>query len=391
MTGARIASITSDGDVWSGVYVVPFVRFLFYEAAVFAGMSSVRLLLLYLQLPLPRLNTAVQWLYMVIIVVYMFFFLTYLGVVGAWLVLSAALEPERFLPFGVAVLALIVVGTTITKQMISAADRLKAALKKAFMLVMQDKMHAAMVEISRRVRESKATLASEEGFTAREMAAGEEEEEEEEDPLIRSQREKEEAAALKRPVDPSEIFAALDPDGNGELSMKEFKELFELLKLDLTDNQKEQLFAFCDADCSNTVNEKEFVEGFDRVVEFFLDNAATTEGLSRLQIAMLIIAVVVMLGLLLFFILVTIFGWSNDSSFTAVIQSMLISGVGKSVTALRKRGRAEEAEGKSVNDLVDQIMEDQRQAAADAADGEGDVADALGGETLAAVDAQVSA
>ena len=213
------------------------------------------------------------------------------------------------------------------------------------------------------------------------------EEVEEDDPLIRSQKEQEEAERLKRPVNASEIFAALDPDGNGELSMEEFKELFELLKLDLTDNQKEQLFAFCDADCSGTVNEKEFIEGFDRVIEFFLENAATAQGLSKIQIAIVIFMIIVLLGLLLFFILVTIFGWSNDSSFTAVIQSLLISGAGKSVTALRKRGKAEEAESKSIDDLVGQIMEEQRQAASDAADADGDGGSALVVETLTSVEA----
>ena len=47
----------------------------------------------------------------------------------------------------------------------------------------------------------------------------------------------------------------------------EFKSLFELLDLDITENQKENLFAFCDADCSGEISEKEFQEGWEMMVD----------------------------------------------------------------------------------------------------------------------------
>ena len=50
-------------------------------------------------------------------------------------------------------------------------------------------------------------------------------------------------------------------------SQDEFKVLFEMLDLDITENQKENLFAFCDADCSGDIDEKEFTEGWDMMVE----------------------------------------------------------------------------------------------------------------------------
>ena len=40
-----------------------------------------------------------------------------------------------------------------------------------------------------------------------------------------------------------------------------------MLDLDITENQKENLFAFCDADCSGDIDEKEFTEGWDMMVE----------------------------------------------------------------------------------------------------------------------------
>ena len=49
------------------------------------------------------------------------------------------------------------------------------------------------------------------------------------------------AAAAAPPVD---VFMALNQDGDDVMSMEEFQRLFELLELDLKEEQKEQLFAY---------------------------------------------------------------------------------------------------------------------------------------------------
>ena len=54
---------------------------------------------------------------------------------------------------------------------------------------------------------------------------------------------------------------------SSSVTQDEFKKLFDLLDLDITENQKENLFAFCDADCSGDISEKEFGEGWDMMVE----------------------------------------------------------------------------------------------------------------------------
>ncbi len=130
VTGSRITSGTSPAI--SSLYVVPVVQAITLEALAFLSASFVRLMFFYLRLPLPLLNAAIRWLYMVVLLVHLFVFLTYLGIFAAWMVLAAALEPTRFLPFGVAVLALFVVAVTVNQQMTFAADRLKEKIKKAY-------------------------------------------------------------------------------------------------------------------------------------------------------------------------------------------------------------------------------------------------------------------
>ena len=67
---------------------------------------------------------------------------------------------------------------------------------------------------------------------------------------------------------------------------------------------------------------------------------------------------------LVFFILLTIGAWNNESSFNALVQGTLISGAGKAVTALRQKSKAED--GESLAGLVDEILDGQKDAAAEA-------------------------
>jgi hypothetical protein len=100
-------------------YVVPLVSLLLIESACFTGASIVRLLWLYLNPPSTqpwRLLTGVmQHGFMLVCVVHLALVFAYVGVFMSWLVLAAALEPTRFLPYGIAVVALVLVGLVVGK------------------------------------------------------------------------------------------------------------------------------------------------------------------------------------------------------------------------------------------------------------------------------------
>merc|ERR1711988_1830109 len=121
----------------------------------------------------------------------------------------------------------------------------------------------------------------------------------------------------KEDVKPLDIFMAINNDGSDTLKMDEFKTLFDLLELDITENQKENLFAFCDVDCSGEISEKEFQDGWDMMVEVFLENSADSQGLSKAQILLVIFYIVVILAMLVTFILFAIGAWQNEGSFNA--------------------------------------------------------------------------
>merc|ERR1711935_820751 len=164
----------------------------------------------------------------------------------------------------------------------------------------------------------------------------------------------------KEDVTPLDIFMAINTDGSECLKMDEFKKLFDLMGLDITENQKENLFAFCDADCSGEIDEKEFQEGWDMMVEVFLENQADSQGLSKAQILLVVLYTVVMLAMAMTFILFAIGAWQNEGSFNAVVQSALVSGVGKASASLRSKSKAENAD--NLDELVGNIMNEQKEA-----------------------------
>jgi len=132
--------------------------------------------------------------------------------------------------------------------------------------------------------------------------------------------------------------------------------------LQLTKSQKEQLFAFCDADCSGRISEKEFTNGWEKLVQVFLERSATNVGVSNLQILFTVAYLVFMLSLLLAFVLVALAAWNTNDSFIATVQSGLVVACGRMGTALRQRGRAEQG---NVDGLVGDIMKKQVDDAAE--------------------------
>jgi hypothetical protein len=118
----------------NGFFVVPLVAALLWESAIFAGVSLLRLIVHYAVHPkaFPRMIMATRYVYMVVIILHLFVFFAYLGTVAAWLVLAAALEPKRFLPYGIAVVVIAVVGSMVFSQMSEAARKMKERVAESF-------------------------------------------------------------------------------------------------------------------------------------------------------------------------------------------------------------------------------------------------------------------
>lgn len=166
----------------------------------------------------------------------------------------------------------------------------------------------------------------------------------------------------KKDVTPSDIFVALQSDADDtELSMAEFKRIFDLLELDLTDSQKEMLFSFCDSDCSGSISEKEFVEGWEKMVQVFLEHAAHGSGLSTVQIVGIVTYMLIVLALGIVFILLALSAWTAHTSFGASVQTGSIVGLAQVTSKMRRKTAAEDP------DKLDAVVAKQMSAQGEAA------------------------
>ena len=333
-------------------YTLLLVRIVVWENIAFLLLTTVRLMMHYAGTPRHGPWKAIKLVYSVVLAIKIGLFCAYVGIIGCWFVLAAVLDPSKFLPFGTAVIVIAVVGLTVSREMLYAAEKFKTALWAAFQKGLQLKLRIAMekieMELFEKLQAEAQTLASDEELTDEEG---------------RIDVEKPSLVKEGKPITPVDIFMAINTDGAEAISMEQFKRLFELLDLDVTDGQKEQLFAFCDTDMSGFISEKEFSNGWEMLTSVFLESSADSLGLSRAQIFSAVAAVLTTLVLLIMFILLTLTAWQNEGSFNAVVQSVMISGVGKATATLRQRSKAESAD--NIDGLVGKIMDEQEEAVAE--------------------------
>ena len=115
--------------------------------------------------------------------------------------------------------------------MLKSARKFKERLAKAFFHVLNSKMRKAVEKIEAELLR-KAMDANPELYVDMGLPGDDDDSDSDGPKSDRKQKE----------VSPSDIFLALQADSNEtELSMAEFKRIFELLELELTDNQKEQV------------------------------------------------------------------------------------------------------------------------------------------------------
>ena len=102
-------------------------------------------------------------------------------------------------------------------------------------------------------------------------------------------------------VTPEEIFALVNTDADDVLDRDEFTRMFQILDLELSEAQQEQLFALCDVDCTGTITEEEFVAGWALMVDNFLDEGAEQVGLGRMRIIGIVLYILFALGMVIAF------------------------------------------------------------------------------------------
>ena len=147
-------------------------------------------------------------------------------------------------------------------------------------------------------------------------------------------------------------------DDDGKLSKAEFKRLFEVLDLSIPPAKQDRLFAAIDTDADDTVTEEEFTKGWDDLVAAMIDEEMENAGMSDVRMAMLVAAVLVLLGGVFAFIFLALSGWHTEQSFVASVRTLLVAISGRAATSMRVRLKAEKVE---VDELVDELVQTQEE------------------------------
>jgi len=93
-----------------------------------------------------------------------------------------------------------------------------------------------------------------------------------------------------------------------------------------------------------------------------IEDAAESLGVSDARIALALLALVLWLLFLFTFIFLAIQGWFSEGNFESTVQSLFICVSGGMTKALRKKTSGESSH--SINELINNIMNDDKAAAA---------------------------
>jgi len=271
--------------------------------------------------------------YCAILVVHFLVVCVVIGVLGAWFVLAALIDPTHFLPYGTAVIIVVLVIKTTHSELQAAADYLKKACRGVFDTRLAEALKKAKAEVQEEKQISAAKKiidAAGDGMRRRQLQW-------DESCVERSIPEEEK----KRKPSPGELFSVLDKNENGEVDLVEFRGLMQKLDIGIQPAQMEQLFAYCDVDASGSISEKEMTESWDFLVSTLMESAAQSSGVGTTDIIVTCCTLFVALVLLMCFIFLALQGWYNESSFDSMVQSGMVSLSGMAMKRVRSKVAAE--------------------------------------------------
>ncbi|KAA0159778.1 hypothetical protein FNF28_05688 [Cafeteria roenbergensis] len=319
------------------------VRLIVIACLAFLGLGLLRILVRYLALPKGMLRTVVRKAFALVLVVVVFSMFFVIGLVLAWFVLAAALDPTRFLPYGAGAICALVVALTTFKQLSRAAQVLRVRIQQAFKQYMAKAASAAKSAMEQTAKFERQR----EAHVMRRKAAGA-------------------GAAAGAPAPPTEaeaadfkvedIFALVNSDGDAELTRAEFDDLFERLNVNLSASKRDQLFSMSDADGSGMIDQQEFVDAWDRIEEEIIQDTLESLGVSDAAIAGFVLYLLLLLAVAFAFIFTAIRAWENSSSFEAVVQSLLVTGSGVLTQVTRARPKGEDGDEQSISEIVDSVV-----------------------------------
>jgi len=356
----------------SGPQVVSTLRAVTAELIVYTTVMLAYVVVYYLDLHLvvedSRLARMASGLLATVLRLHVAFILFLSALVLTWCLLAAILNPQRFLPVGVAIIVTAAVVIATRRQMLGAARKLRQALVSSFEARLQTALKVAVdmtLDDRKRKKEREVrklgigaaagtnllSLDAEPEVAAGDVATGDRPPQaapapgaDKEDPKASAARRAADKAADKAALEPADVYAIIAGPENADsgINMEEFEGLFEKLDLGLSHARREQLFAYMDISGNGKIDQKEFTEGWEFLTKLLVDEAVDQAGVSEGQITVIVVGLLLWLAFLFAFIFVALQGWFAYGGFESAVQSMMISTAGFATMRMRRRSPAED-------------------------------------------------
>ncbi|CAJ1394463.1 unnamed protein product [Effrenium voratum] len=312
-----------------GRQVLFLTAFILSTQFVYIVLATIRVLLHYV-VPERRIKRAYDWFFAIVLLVETVGITAWVGVTASWCILATILSPVKYLPYGAAVIVFGVVVVTLWKEMNEAATMMR---KKAFSMI-DEKLQSCLKTVQQEIQLQRHNSAMLSGLRKLEAKRATAKKKVDESTAAFDEFQQE---RTRRKVTPGDVFATLDADVSGTITIEEFKKLFTAMNSSLDPNMIEKMFAYADSDGSGLITQDEFEEAWGFLTEHLVNKVLHELGFGPTDILITIIMAALTLLCFFFFIFFAMQGWYNDTSFQSCVQSALVAGSGKVATIVRKR------------------------------------------------------
>lgn len=265
---------------------------------------------------LPRpLRRLVKWSFVLCTLPFALLLPFSLILAATWVLGSAILDPNAFLPRTAAFGALVTTLTSVANSLRGAAAAKEASVRDT----LRGRLSGCLETWLRDHRDSAVEVASK----TNDVAA----------------RAREQVAFAQHVAgandDVQALCAVLDADGSGGISRRELGALVALLDLPTFDHAKvDQVFAYANEDLDAVISPAEFEAAWTWVESEVVDAALEAAGLTDRFVTGAVATALILLLVLLWFIFTLVAAWSDGGSFGAVVESLLIAASAFSVRYL---------------------------------------------------------
>lgn len=152
------------------------------------------------------------------------------------------------------------------------------------------------------------------------------------------------------------IMDVFDMGDDHKLSFEEFSNLLDTLKISVDYNMRQKMFQFADMDNSKEMDNSEFETAWQYLKEDLTDLLKQKNHLDDESILKICGGILIFFLLFFPFFFLAIALWQNSSSFTSVIHSMFMTGMGAQQVVKNRRPTAADGKVKGLSDSIKKMV-----------------------------------